>query len=231
MNEIVDIIVGFDQREAVAYHTFTQSVIEQSTIPIRFTPLSMKSLSGYNEVHKDGSNDFIYSRFLVPYMMNFKGWAIYADGDMVCLQDIKNLWSLRNNNYAVQVVKHDYKTKITEKYWGNKNEDYPRKNWSSLILWNCEHKAHKILDPDFIQKQTGAFLHRFSWVKDTDIGEINKEWNWLAMEYEDKKDINLIHYTIGTPCFKEYNNTSLSSYWKKSFSNSLDGYHKKQILD
>jgi len=231
VNEIVDIIVGFDQREAVAYHTFTQSVIEQSTIPIRFTPLSMKSLSGYNEVHKDGSNDFIYSRFLVPYMMNFKGWAIYADGDMVCLQDIKNLWSLRNNNYAVQVVKHDYKTKITEKYWGNKNEDYPRKNWSSLILWNCEHKAHKILDPDFIQKQTGAFLHRFSWVKDTDIGEINKEWNWLAMEYEDKKDINLIHYTIGTPCFKEYNNTSLSSYWKKSFSNSLDGYHKKQILD
>ena len=231
MNEIADIIVGFDQREAVAYHTFTQSVIEQSTIPIRFTPLSMKSLSGYNEVHKDGSNDFIYSRFLVPYMMNFKGWAIYADGDMVCLQDIKNLWSLRNNNYAVQVVKHDYKTKITEKYWGNKNEDYPRKNWSSLILWNCEHKAHKILDPDFIQKQTGAFLHRFSWVKDTDIGEINKEWNWLAMEYEDKKDINLIHYTIGTPCFKEYNNTSLSSYWKKSFSNSLDGYHKKQILD
>ena len=208
MNEIVDIVVGFDQRESVAYHTFTQSVIENSTVPVRFLPLSMSFLSNYKEVHKDGSNDFIYSRFLVPYMMNFKGWAIYADGDMVCLEDIKKLWNLRDNKYAVQVVKHDYKTKITEKYWGNKNEDYPRKNWSSLILWNCEHKSHKVLTPDFIENQSGAFLHRFSWIKDEEIGSLDKEWNWLAMEYEEKKSINLIHYTIGTPCFKEYEKTS-----------------------
>ena len=231
MNEIVDIVVGFDQRESVAYHTFTQSVIENSTIPVRFLPLSMSSLSNYKEVHKDGSNEFIYSRFLVPYMMNFKGWAIYADGDMVCLEDIKKLWNLRDNKYAVQVVKHDYKTKITEKYWGNKNEDYPRKNWSSLILWNCEHKSHKVLTPDFIENQSGAFLHRFSWIKDEEIGSIDKEWNWLAMEYEEKESIKLIHYTIGTPCFKEYEKTSLSSYWKKSFSNMLDGYFKKTNLN
>ena len=231
MNEIVDIVVGFDQRESVAYHTFTQSVIENSTIPVRFLPLSMSSLSNYKEVHKDGSNDFIYSRFLVPYMMNFKGWAIYADGDMVCLEDIKKLWNLRDDKYAVQVVKHDYKTKITEKYWGNKNEDYPRKNWSSLILWNCEHKSHKVLTPDFIENQSGAFLHRFSWIKDEEIGSLDKEWNWLAMEYEEKESIKLIHYTIGTPCFKEYEKTSLSSYWKKSFSNMLDGYFKKTNLN
>ena len=231
MNEIVDIVVGFDQRESVAYHTFAQSVIENSTVPVRFLPLSMSSLSNYKEVHKDGSNEFIYSRFLVPYMMNFKGWAIYADGDMVCLEDIKKLWNLRDNKYAVQVVKHDYKTKITEKYWGNKNEDYPRKNWSSLILWNCEHKSHKVLTPDFIENQSGAFLHRFSWIKDKEIGSIDKEWNWLAMEYEEKVSINLIHYTIGTPCFKEYENKSLSSYWKKAFSNLLDGYHNKRMID
>ena len=230
MNEIVDIVVGFDQRESVAYHTFTQSVIENSTIPVRFLPLSMSSLSNYKEVHKDGSNDFIYSRFLVPYMMNFKGWAIYADGDMICLEDIKKLWDLRSNQYAVQVVKHDYKTKITEKYWGNKNEDHPRKNWSSLILWNCDHNAHKVLTPDFIQNQSGAFLHRFSWIKDEEIGSLDKEWNWLAMEYEEKESIKLIHYTIGTPCFKEYEKTSLSSYWKKSFSNMLDGHFKKDNL-
>ena len=230
MNEIVDIVVGFDQRESVAYHTFTQSVIENSTVPVRFLPLSISSLSNYKEVHKDGSNEFIYSRFLVPYMMNFKGWAIYADGDMVCLEDIKKLWNLRDNKYAVQVVKHDYKTKITEKYWGNKNEDYPRKNWSSLILWNCEHEAHKILTPDFIQNQSGAFLHRFSWINDDEIGSLDKEWNWLAMEYEEKEPINLIHYTIGTPCFKEYEKKSLSQHWKKSFLNMLDGYYKKNKL-
>ena len=230
MSEIVDIVVGFDQREAVAYHTFTQSVIEKSTMPVRFLPLSINSLSNYNERHNDGSNDFIYSRFLVPHLMNFKGWAIYADGDMVCLEDIKKLWNQRDKNYALQVVKHDYKTKIEKKYFGNKNENYPRKNWSSLILWNCEHEAHKILSPDFIEKQSGAFLHRFSWIKDKEIGELEKEWNWLALEYEEKKDINLIHYTIGTPCFKEYSDKSLSSFWKKSFTNMLDGYFKKDKL-
>ena len=111
MSEIVDIVVGFDQREAVAYHTFTQSIIEKSTMPVRFLPLSINSLSNYNERHNDGSNDFIYSRFLVPHLMNFKGWAIYADGDMVCLEDIKKLWDLRDKNYAIQVVKHNYKQK------------------------------------------------------------------------------------------------------------------------
>ncbi|MDC1296179.1 glycosyltransferase [Pseudomonadota bacterium] len=227
MDDIADIVVGFDQKESVAYHTFVQSVIEQSTIPTRFMPLTIGSLTNYKEIHKDGSNDFIYSRFLVPYLMNYNGWAIYADGDMVCLEDIKKLWDLRDNNFAVQVVKHNYKTKVKSKYWGNKNEDYPRKNWSSLILWNCNHQSHKILTPEFIQEQTGSFLHRFSWIKDKEIGEVAKEWNWLAMEYEEKKDINLIHYTIGTPCFKEYHDKSLSSYWKKSFLNMLQGYYKK----
>ena len=231
MNDIVDVVVGFDQREAVAYHVFTQSVIEKSSIPIRFLPLNINSLTNYKETHKDGSNEFIYSRFLVPYLLNFKGWAVYADGDMVFLEDIKKLWNLRDNKYAIQVVKHDYKTKIKNKYWGNKNENYPRKNWSSLILWNCEHKSHKILTPDFIQKQTGAFLHRFNWIKDSEIGDINKEWNWLAMEYEEKQDINLIHYTIGTPCFEEYQNSSLASYWKESFMSMLDGYFKKNRLE
>ena len=98
-------------------------------------------------------------------------------------------------------------------------------------MWNCNHPSHKVLTPDFIRKQTGAFLHRFSWIKDQEIGELAKEWNWLAMEYEDKKDLNLIHYTIGTPCFKEYQNTSLSSYWKKYFLNSLSGYFRRDELE
>ena len=191
MNEIIDLAVGFDQREAVAYHTFVQSVVEKSSIPVRFLPLNINSLSSYSETHSDGSNDFIYSRFLVPFLVGFKGWVIYADGDMICVEDIKKLWNLRNDKFAVQVVQHNYETKVTEKYWGNKNENYPRKNWSSLVLWNCEHEKHKILTPDFIQKQTGAFLHRFSWLEDKDIGNIDAKWNWLALEYEEKDDVNL----------------------------------------
>ena len=116
MNDIIDIVVGFDPREAVAYHTFAQSVIAKSSSPTRFLPLNISSLSNYQELHKDGSNDFIYSRFLVPYLKGFKGWAIYADGDMVCLEDIKKLWDVRDERYAIQVVKHNYKTKMRNKY-------------------------------------------------------------------------------------------------------------------
>ena len=101
MNEIIDLAVGFDQREAVAYHTFVQSVVEKSSIPVRFLPLNMNSLSSYSETHSDGSNDFIYSRFLVPFLVGFKGWVIYADGDMMCVEDIKKLWNLRNDKFAV----------------------------------------------------------------------------------------------------------------------------------
>ena len=231
MSDVIDLIVGFDQKEAVAYHTFVQSVIENASNPVRFMPLDMKSLKEYSEKHNDGSNEFIYSRFLVPHLMNFKGWAIYADGDMICVEDIKKLWDLRDEKYAVQVVQHDYQTKVKKKYWGNKNENYPRKNWSSVVIWNCEHEKHKILSPNFIQNQTGSFLHRFHWLNDDEIGDIDKKWNWLAMEYEEKKGINLIHYTIGTPCFKEYSNGPFSSYWNKSFLDTLDGYYKKKMLN
>ena len=155
--------------------------------------------------------------------MNFKGWAIFADGDMVCRENLAKLWDLRDHQKAVQVVKHDYKTKATTKYLGNKNENYPRKNWSSVILWNCEHPKHQILTPEFIQSQTGAFLHRFSWLSDDEIGELNPEWNWLAVEYEDNPNAKLIHYTLGTPCFKAYQSTSMSSDWHKVYKNVLQG--------
>ena len=151
VNQIIRIVVGYDKRESVAYHVFTQSVLEKSSAPISFIPLSLNTLKIYKETHADGSNEFIYSRFLTPFLMNFSGWAIFADGDMVCNSDIAELWALRDENKAVQVVKHNYKTKKTVKYLGNKNEDYPRKNWSSLILWNCGHPDNKILTPEFIQ--------------------------------------------------------------------------------
>jgi lipopolysaccharide biosynthesis glycosyltransferase len=218
LDEIISLVVGFDQREAVAYHTFTQSVIEKSSIPVSFIPLAINSLKDYKETHTDKSNDFIYSRFLTPYLKNFSGWAIFADGDMVCQTDIKELWNLKDDSKAILVVKHDYKTKAQKKYLGNKNENYPRKNWSSLILWNCSHPKHKILTPDFITKQSGKYLHRFSWLDDDDIGTLPIEWNWLAIEYSNNLQAKLIHYTLGTPCFKEFANTPMAEYWHKEYN-------------
>ncbi len=224
MIECIPIVVGFDQREAIAYHTFTQSIIEKSTVPIRFIPLAVNTLKNYKEIHQDRSNDFIYSRFLTPYLNNYQGWAIFADGDMICQADIKELWDLRDPNKALLVVKHKYQTKQKEKYLGNINENYPRKNWSSLILWNCSHPKHKILTPDFIASQTGKYLHRFSWLDDNDIGELPKEWNWLAIEYPINTSAKLIHYTLGAPCFLDYRDSDMSLQWLETQQRLLQGF-------
>ena len=223
MSKLLNIFVGFDQKESIAYHTFVQSIIENSTIPLSITPLAENNLDEDTENHTDGTNKFTYSRFLVPYLMDFKGLAIFVDGDMVCLSDLKKLKNFYDPSTALSVVKHDYKTKHKLKYFGQKNEDYPRKNWSSVIVWNCEHPKNKILTPDFISKKEGSFLHRFNWLNDDEIGNLPKTWNWLAMEYEERNKVDLIHYTLGTPCFKDYSNTALSKFWKKSFNNLLTG--------
>ena len=219
----VKIYIGFDQRESVSYHTFVQSLIDHASIPLDITPLAVKTLEGYEEKHKDKSNDFVYSRFLTPFLNDFKGWAIFVDGDMICQTDIKELLDLRDNSKALQVVKHDYKTKANQKYLGNINQDYPRKNWSSVILWNCTHPKHKILTPDFIANQTGKYLHRFSWLEDEEIGELPKEWNWLATEYPKNEQANIIHYTLGTPCFKDYRDAEMSDIWFKKYDRLNDG--------
>ncbi len=226
MIEPITIIVGFDPREAIAYHVFCQSVLEKASVPVRFLPLTRQSLVGYQERHSDGSNLFTYTRFLCPYLMNYKGWVLFADGDMVCQADISALWNLRDSSKAVQVVKHDYLTKAHQKYLGNKNENYPRKNWSSVILWNCEHPDNRQLTPELIGSKDGAYLHRFQWLKDSEIGELPKEWNWLAIEYEPNPHAKLIHYTLGTPCFEDYRKTEMADEWHKAFDRATQGMER-----
>ena len=219
----ITIVVGFDQREAVAYHVFCQSVLEHASRPVQFLPLAINTLRFYTETHTDGSNRFIYSRFLTPYLCNFDGPAIFADGDMVCQEDISQLMDLYDPTKAVQVVQHDYKTKAHIKYLGNKNQNYPRKNWSSVILWNCGHPANKILTPEFIQDKPGSFLHRFSWLTDDQVGALPKEWNWLAIEYEENPEAKIIHYTLGTPCFEDFEKSSMASFWHTHYLKSQEG--------
>jgi lipopolysaccharide biosynthesis glycosyltransferase len=147
--------------------------------------------------------------------MNYQGWAIFIDGDMILRDDITNLWNLRDDSKAVMVVKHNYKTKMSEKYLGSKNEDYPRKNWSSVILWNCGHPSNQSITPEFVQNASGAAVHRFTWLMDSEIGELPKEWNWLPDEYGENADAKLLHYTLGTPCFKEFADTPMANEWHR----------------
>ena len=220
----INLFVGFDPREAVAYHVFCNSIIQNTSVPVQITPLVLSQLQEFNETHDDRSNDFVYSRFLTPYLSDFKGWTIFADGDMICQGDLKELIDMADPSKAVMVVKHDYQTKATRKYLGNINENYPRKNWSSVILWNCDHPKHKILTPDFVSKQTGKFLHRFSWLDDQDIGELPLEWNWLASEYRVNREAKLIHFTLGTPCFKDYKNSDMADIWYHYYDLSQKGF-------
>jgi len=215
---MLHIYVGFDGKvEPIAYHTFCQSVIEHSSIPVSFTPLALNTLKDYQEKHKDGSNAFIYSRFLVPYLNDYKGIALFCDGDMICQGDVAELLELADPSLAVQVVKHDYKTKHKTKYLGAKNDDYPRKNWSSVILWNCHHWQNKKLTPELVMESTGSYLHRFSWLEDRFIGDLPKEWNWLVDEQEYIPDPKLLHFTLGTPCFKDYKDCMYSPDWWETY--------------
>lgn len=211
----IPIFVGYDPREAIAYHVCVNSIIRHSSIPVAIVPVALNLFGEYSETHTDGSNHFIYTRFLVPYLMGFSGWAIFIDGDMIVRADIAELWALRTFDKDVMVVKHDYKTKMTEKYLGAKNENYPRKNWSSVILWNCNSWPNRKLTPEFVQQATGAELHRFTWLDDTRIGELPPEWNWLPDEYGANPDAKLLHYTLGTPCFHEFADTPQAEEWHR----------------
>jgi lipopolysaccharide biosynthesis glycosyltransferase len=221
---MITIFIGYDAKETIAYHVCVNSIIRQSTQPINIVPLSLNLLNDYKETHSDASNQFAYTRFLIPYLMGYNGYAIFIDGDMVLQEDITNLYKLFDSNYAVQVIKHNYKTKRSTKYLDAKNEDYPRKNWSSVVLWNCAHPKNKMLTTDFVQTASGSQLHRFTWLDDSDIGELPVEWNWLSDEYGENPNAKLIHYTLGTPCFEEFANTPMSEHWHAELK--LAGFFK-----
>lgn len=215
MKDIIPVFIGYDPREAIAFHVCANSIIRNSSRPVSIIPVALSLFKDYSETHTDGSNHFIYTRFLVPYLMSWSGSAIFIDGDMIVRGDIAELWDLRDLAKDVMVVKHNYKTKMKTKYLGSKNEDYPRKNWSSVILWNCSTFPNRKLTPEFVQGQPGSFLHRFSWLDDERIGELPIEWNWLPDEFGPNTDAKLLHYTLGTPSFHEFADTPQSEEWHR----------------
>jgi hypothetical protein len=216
---MITVFAGYDPREAVGYSVFCQSLIEHTAQPVAIIPTFGKQ--------RDGTNVFIYQRFLVPYLMGFKGHAIFMDAsDMLMMCNIDELDRLFDPSKAVQVVKHEYKTKHKKKYINtameSKNEDYPRKNWSSLIIWNCEHPANKLLTPDYVDEHTGSELHRFEWLKDEQIGELPKEYNFLVGE-RDMAFAKIAHYTLGIPEFPYYSSCDYSKQWFNTKSRMLNG--------
>lgn len=190
---MINLFCGSDPREKIGLSVFCHSVWSRASEPVSITPLG-------ELVKTDGTNAFTKSRFLVPMLMGYRGMAIFADGsDMLCRADIAELAALFDRRFAVQVVKHDYRTKWPVKYLGQKNEDYPRKNWSSLMLMNCSHWAWKKIHTGTINALSGQYLHRFEFLSDDEIGVLPKEWNHLVAEEPYNKNAAIAHFSIGIP--------------------------------
>jgi lipopolysaccharide biosynthesis glycosyltransferase len=229
---MIRLFIGYDSREAVVHHVCVNSIVRHASQPVAVTPLALRNLGGYVELHRDGSNQFTYSRFLVPHLADWAGWALYIDGDMLLRSDIAELWKLRDEGKALLCVHHQYNTKLHEKYLGAKNEDYPRKNWSSVVLWNCAHPANRCLTPQFVQQATGAQLHRFTWLPDELIGELPREWNWLPDELGPNTQAKLLHWTLGAPCFAEFAHAPMAEEWheeRRLMNHSMQRVREKQI--
>ncbi len=215
------VFVGYDTREDIAYQVCKHSIIsKQSNASVR--PLKQQELrdAGWytRGIDKLASTEFTFTRFLIPELCNFKGWALFMDCDMILKTDIKELFDQADDQYAVMCVQHDYSPSATTKMDGQQQTVYPRKNWSSVMLFNCGHKSNQALTQDLVNNPdvTGAYLHRFSWLKDKEVGELSPEWNWLVGHYKEPEDgtPKLIHYTEGGPWFENYRNCKYHQDWK-----------------
>ena len=226
------IFVGYDTREDMAYQVCKHS-IESRCDDVIVRPLKQDELreaGWYNRpIDKLASTEFTFTRFLVPELCNFDGWALFMDCDMILRTNIQDLFDQADDKYAVMCVQHDYTPKATMKMDGQKQTIYPRKNWSSVMLFNCGHKSNQVLTQDLVNSPeiNGAYLHRFSWLKDKEIGELSPEWNWLVGHYKEPYDgkPKLLHYTEGGPWFENYRNCEYAAEWKdelKSMMRSWD---------
>lgn len=211
--------LGYDPREAVGTYVFMNSVLRRSSMPVAFHPLALSTLHEYDDSNNLGTNNFIKSRFLIPHLQGYRGWALFVDGaDMLMRADIAELWDLRDwHRTAVMVVPHDYRTKFTRKYVGTEMEadnlDYPKKNQSSVMLINCGHPAWSLVTPELVEKATGSYLHRFEFLPEESIKFLPPEWNHLVMEQPYNPDAKLAHWTLGVPGMAAYANSDYAAEW------------------
>jgi hypothetical protein len=214
--EPVRIFIGYDSREAVAFSVLAHSINARASRPVSITPLMLSQLQGVysRERHPLQSTDFSFTRFLTPYLCGYKGWALFMDCDMLMLDDICRLWGLRDDRYAVQVVKHHHVPREEVKFLNATQTKYEKKNWSSVMLFNAARCT--ALTPEFVNTATGLELHQFKWLGDDSlIGEIPHRWNHLVDYDPPNPDVSNVHYTVGGPYFEKYRNCEYADAWRR----------------
>ena len=211
---MIRVFIGYDPREAVAFNVLAHSIQRRASQPVSITPLMLSQLKGVlsRERHSLQSTDFSFSRFLTPYLSGYEGWSVFMDCDMLVLTDITELWRLKDDRYAVMVVKHHHVPKESVKFLGEPQSKYEKKNWSSVMLFNNSRCCG--LTPDYINRASGLELHQFKWLEtDELIGALPGTWNHLVGYNPPRKDACLIHFTQGGPYFAEYKNCEYAGAW------------------
>jgi len=212
---VIRIFIGFDERETVAWHVLTHSILARSSQPVAFTPLALNNLQGVFTRKREAlqSTDFSFSRFLTPYLSGYEGWSLFMDCDMLVRRDIAELWALRDERYAVMCVKHDHRPKETVKFLDQPQTPYGKKNWSSVMLFN--NAKCKALTPEVVNTATGLQLHQFKWLGDDElIGALPATWNHLVGYSEPRPDAANVHFTLGGPYFHEYHDCEYARAWQ-----------------
>jgi hypothetical protein len=212
---VLQVYIGYDPREAVAYHTLAHSILRRSSIPVSIAPLMQSQLKGIYTRPRGPteSTEFSLTRFLVPLLSGYRGWSLFMDCDMLCRADFAELAALtgRAADRAVLVCKHDYTPSPERKFLNQVQTVYPRKNWSSVMLFNNERC--RALTGDYVNTATGLELQRFNWIDDASIGELPLEWNWLVGEYQHNPAAKVVHYTRGGPYFEEFRGCDYAEEW------------------
>ncbi len=218
----LDVYIGFDSQEVLAYHVLCQSILAHSSRPVRFTPIRRAALADVFDrpAVAEQSTEFSFTRFLTPYLSGYAGWSLFMDCDMLARADIAELFALADERYAVMVCQHDYTPRDTVKFLGHVQLAYPKKNWSSVMLLN--NARCRALTPQYVSTASGLDLHRFNWLgSDDEIGALPLEWNWLVGEYAHNPDAKIAHFTRGGPYFADYADSDYADEWRAALDETL----------
>jgi lipopolysaccharide biosynthesis glycosyltransferase len=189
------IFIGYDPSQQIAYEVLEYSLAKHTTEPIDVQPIDAERLPDFRRPADPlASTPFTYTRFLVPWLCDYEGIALFMDSDMLALGDVSELFHLPMEGLALRVRQHDYRPSDTVKMGGKVQTQYPRKNWSSLMLMNCAELG--AWTKEAVETQSGAWLHRFEPIPDEKIDDLSAEWNVLDHMTGPTK---LLHYTSGGP--------------------------------
>ncbi|MBP1805041.1 glycosyltransferase [Rubellimicrobium aerolatum] len=218
MNDKLKIYIGYDTREDIAYQVCRHSILRHASRPVEIYPLkqaSLRELGLYTRGADNATTEFSLTRFLTPYLAAHDGWSIFVDCDFLFTRDVYEALDIVDPSKAVHVVQHDYSPANAIKMDNKQQTVYPRKNWSSFILFNGTHPDVKALTPSVVNAAEPAFLHRFTWVSDDSmIGSLPLEWNFLEGEYRKPDAVPMaIHYTNGGPWFDNWQHVDFADLW------------------